>query len=70
MTEETVVAPQEPVRETVGRYAAPVWSYKGKLMPWAEAALAYERDRADFWKERALELQKTIDRIWQRGPLP
>ncbi len=52
-----VLLPQEPVRETIGRYAPPLWSYKGEMMDYADAAIKYERDRANYWEAEATRLR-------------
>jgi hypothetical protein len=45
--------PKEPVKETAGRYAAPIWSYDGQMLTEEVAGWRYERDRADYWQRIA-----------------
>lgn len=44
-----VERPQEPQRETVGRYGPPLWSYKGEMLSVEVAGWRYEKDLAAFY---------------------
>lgn len=52
--------PKEPTKETIGRYAEPLWDYRGQLMSRAEASAMYEADRATYECERAEALASRL----------
>jgi len=56
--------PPEPQRMSAGRYAEQIWEYKDEILPFSEAALRYERDRADYY----LQELRRIEGAYSRAP--
>jgi hypothetical protein len=48
-----LIPPQEPTPVNHGRYAPRLWEYAGKIYEYWEAALRYERDRADWLAQQS-----------------
>lgn len=54
---KSVVEPSEPTALNTGRYAERLWGYNGEVGSYSEMGRRYERDRAEFWKQRYQELR-------------
>lgn len=60
--------PKVPTRETVGRHAPPLWSYKGNLMPLTDATILYETDRANWAEARVKIIEDGLYALCEKYP--